>query len=134
MSFIDLAWFTSVQRTSSTSQHIFTWVMNAGSIIVPQLLHRALPSFEEHLHGCKGYDDHILSISKRRICWKENHAEMWVKSKHLYLYSAFTVDSVSKQLYRDNKKIMQQSLFPEENSVTVKIQWWFIFVEKSKLI
>jgi len=29
---------------------------------------------------------------------------------------------VSKQLYRDNRKIMQQSLFLEENSVTVQLE------------
>jgi len=29
---------------------------------------------------------------------------------------------VSEQLYRDNKKIMQQHLLPEENSITVQLK------------
>ncbi|XDV29344.1 hypothetical protein PO909_032481, partial [Leuciscus waleckii] len=40
-----------------------------------------------------------------------------------FIYIAlFTIQIVSKQLYRDNRKIMQQSLFPEENSVTVQLK------------
>jgi len=49
----------------------------------------------------------------------------------------FTIQIVSKQLYRDNRTIMQKSLFPEENIVTVqlrKIQLCFIFVLKKLLI
>jgi len=51
--------------------------VNVGSILVPQLPHRPLPSLEEDLLGCKGCN-HMLSISKRRICWKEHRPETWV--------------------------------------------------------
>jgi len=34
----------------------------------------------------------------------------------------FIIQDVSKQLYRDNRRITQQSLFPEKNSVTVTAQ------------
>jgi len=41
-------------------------------------------------------------------------------SQIMFIYIAlFTIKIVSQQLYRDNRKMMQQSLFPEENSVTV---------------
>jgi len=59
-----------------------------------------------------------------------------VSNQVTFIYKAlFTIQIVSKQLY--NRKITQQSLFPEENSVTVQlkqVQWWFIFVLKKLLI
>jgi len=60
--------------------------------------------------------------------WRDSSSDLY-----MYLYTIFTVQSVSQQLYRDNRKIIQQSVFPEENSVTVQlksVQWCFIFVVK----
>jgi len=60
--------------------------------------------------------------------WRDSSSNLY-----MYLYTIFTVQSVSQQLYRDNRKIIQQSVFPEENSVTVQlksVQWCFIFVVK----
>jgi len=35
----------------------------------------------------------------------------------------FTIQIVSNQLYRDNRKIMQKSLFPDENRSEVRLIW-----------
>jgi len=47
-----------------------------------------------------------------------------VKSSHLYLYctALFTTQIVSKQLQSNNMKIVQQSLFLEENCVIVHLK------------
>jgi len=71
----------------------------------------------EVLHGIKSvslFHKTLKSISKV-ISSK-------VKSALFRYLELFTIQSVSKQLYRDSRKIMQQSLFPEENRVTVQLK------------
>jgi len=57
--------------------------------------------------------------------YKENSSSVCstFKSSQSPLFIAlFTIQIVSKQLYKDNRKIMQQSLFPAENSLTVQLK------------
>jgi len=64
------------------------------------------------LHHCRC----VRVRERERVC-----VCVWL-GQVTFIYTAlFTAQSVSKQLYRDNMKIMQQSLFPEENSVTVQL-------------